>query len=78
MTCHCGCGNPRPLSAPAAHSLLDCLADLRFGRPAAEQVFLAKVSEIVRVHGITGRAIDEIAREADDPANWWKRGEEGA
>lgn len=35
----------RVLSAPSAHSLTECLEELKFGRPAADQKYLQEIIE---------------------------------
>lgn len=70
------------LSAPATHPLHVVLRELKWGRPAMEQQFLEFIAQLTEARGASLKtlqeAMDEAEREADDPANWWKRKGGGA
>lgn len=65
------------LTEPSKHKLPDLLRELKWGRPAADQRFLLWLADKIESAGIGNIPLNELAdeldREMNDSANWWKK-----
>lgn len=66
-----------PLREPCKHPLYLLFEELKWGRPAKDQQFLLWLSKKVKDGAIGNLSLEDIAndleKEMEDPANWWKQ-----